>query len=238
MSPRPELYWISGSPPSWCVMLGLVFKSIEFSSKRLDHGAGENKHPKYLALNPKGQVPTFVHGDIVMRESIAILAYLDVAWPSRPIFGSDPAQHAAIWQDVMIFENDLRPTSTLIAQTLFRGKAYEVKDELARACDSFAVQLDILDQRLSGNMFLGGDMPMASDAWLFPTMGWIERALEKSADQKHENVSNLINGRKHISAWRENCSIVPVFQILIPHIGGQNELPFKPHGQSAIDTQT
>jgi glutathione S-transferase len=74
---QPTLYWISGSPPAWRVMLAMVLKDIAFTSRRLDHAKGENRTAEYLALNPKGQVPTVTFGETVVRESIAILAWLE-----------------------------------------------------------------------------------------------------------------------------------------------------------------
>ena len=39
------------------------------------------KTPEYLALNPMGKVPTLVHGDTVITETPAVLAYLADAFP-------------------------------------------------------------------------------------------------------------------------------------------------------------
>lgn len=71
---RPDLYWTSGSPPAWRVMLALAIKGVPFNSRRLDTDTKDNRAPSYLALNPKGQVLTLVRGDVVIRESLAIRA--------------------------------------------------------------------------------------------------------------------------------------------------------------------
>ena len=110
--PHPQLYWISGSPPAWRVMLALTLKGIAFESRQLDHGAGENHAPEYLKLNPKGQVPTLVMGDLVIRESIAILGWLDRAVAERPIWGATTEDAAQVWQDVMEMEAVLRAPVT------------------------------------------------------------------------------------------------------------------------------
>ena len=39
-------------------------------------GDKEHKSPKILALNPRGQAPTFTDGTIVINESLAICQYL------------------------------------------------------------------------------------------------------------------------------------------------------------------
>ena len=87
---RPELYFISGSPPAWRVTLALWAKGIPYTARRLHTDNGGNRTVDYLALNPRGQVPTLVHSGTALTESVAILAYLDAAWPERPVFGSTP----------------------------------------------------------------------------------------------------------------------------------------------------
>lgn len=168
---QPDLYWISGSPPAWRVMLGFTLKGIVFTSRRLDHGAGENRSPDYLALNPKGQVPTIVAGDLVIRESIAILAWLDRAFPDRPIWGETATDTAHVWQDVMLMEGDLRPHVTETARTLLRKTRldHSTIDVLCREMDSY-------ETRLSQQPYLGGSIPMASDIWLYPALHWIAGA--------------------------------------------------------------
>ncbi|MEM6612079.1 MAG: glutathione S-transferase family protein [Cyanobacteria bacterium P01_C01_bin.72] len=49
---------------------------IAYQDKKLDLGAGDNKQPEYLAINPMGKVPALVDGDFNIWESGAILWYL------------------------------------------------------------------------------------------------------------------------------------------------------------------
>ena len=204
-----ELFWISGSPPSWRVMLGLTLKGIPFTSRRLDHGAGENKKDAYLALNPKGQVPTLVHGDTVIRESIAILAYLDRAWQDRPIFGATASKAATIWQDVMVFEADLAPAGRLIAPTLLRGMSAARRDELGSATASFLAALDVVEDKLAQQPFVSGDAASASDCWLYPALGWVERAIAKTSDPVSDPLARHLSDRPHLSAWHARFGDLP-----------------------------
>lgn len=57
-------------------MLALEVKQLKYTSRLLEASKGENKAPEYLKLNPRGTVPTLKDGDIVVRESLAIMAYL------------------------------------------------------------------------------------------------------------------------------------------------------------------
>lgn len=205
----PELYWISGSPPAWRVMLALTLKGVPFRSRRLDHGKGENKTPAYLALNPKGQVPTLVHDGLVVRESIAILAYLDRAWVNRPIFGATPAEAAAVWQDVMLFEGDLRPAVTTIAQTLLGSRSGERAEALAAAVATLDQHYAALSTRLSGAPYLGGSEPMAADIWLYPAMGWIGRGIERTRDAVPSALANWRAEHPALAAWHDRLTALP-----------------------------
>ena len=82
-----ELYWGSGSPFAWRVMLTLEVKKLAYESKLLEFSKGEHKTPAYLRLNPRGKVPTLKDGDFAVYESIAIMAYLDRKYPEPPLFG-------------------------------------------------------------------------------------------------------------------------------------------------------
>lgn len=201
---RPTLYWISGSPPAWRVMLGLVLKGISFDSKRLDHGAGENQQRQYLALNPKGQVPTLITGDVVMRESIAILAWLDRAWPQRPIWGGSASEAARVWQDVMIMESDLRPAVTATAQGLLRGNT--VSNDI-RA--TLAKEADTLNTRLNNTPFLGGAQPMAADVWLYPAIHWIARGVALASNQAFSEARDLTKSRPALDTWAKRMAALP-----------------------------
>ncbi|MEO3415739.1 glutathione S-transferase family protein [Roseovarius sp. CAU 1744] len=208
----PVLYWISGSPPSWRVMLALTLKGIPFTSKRLDHGAGENKQPAYLALNPKGQVPTLVDGDVVIRESLAVLAWLDRAYLHRPIWGADAGQAAQIWQDVMLMEGDLRPAVTVTAQSLLRGMPLPDAER-----DALLVGVDALSKTLETQHFLGGGTPMANDIWLYPALHWIARGVVKSGAAPLP-IARLTEDRPALAAWMARIAALPgVAETYPPH---------------------
>ena len=60
--------------------------------------AEEHKGPEIMALNPRGQVPTLVDGDIIVGESLAALLYLDDAYPEHPLLPSSKKERALVSQ--------------------------------------------------------------------------------------------------------------------------------------------
>jgi glutathione S-transferase len=55
-----------------------------------------HKSPEIQALNPRGQVPTFKDGDIVVNESLAILLYLEDAYPEPSLLPKDKKDRALV----------------------------------------------------------------------------------------------------------------------------------------------
>jgi glutathione S-transferase len=54
----------------------LSLLNVEYENINVDLRKGEQKAPEFLELNPFGQIPVLVDGDVVIRDSNAILVYL------------------------------------------------------------------------------------------------------------------------------------------------------------------
>ena len=93
-----ELFWGSGSPFVWRVMLTLEAKGLQYQSTLLEFSKGEHKSASYLQLNPRGKVPTLKDGDYALYESLAIMAYLERKFPQPPLLGMTPAETGMIWR--------------------------------------------------------------------------------------------------------------------------------------------
>ncbi|XP_066524444.1 glutathione S-transferase rho [Hoplias malabaricus] len=84
MSSDMLLLWGSGSPPCWRVMIALEEKQLQgYKHKLLSFEKKEHKGQEVLELNPRGQLPTFKHGDVVVNESIAACMYLENCFKSQ-----------------------------------------------------------------------------------------------------------------------------------------------------------
>src|SRR5450631_1369539 len=97
------LYWGSGSPFSWRVLLALEHKGLPYESHLLHFDKQEQQSPQMLKLNPRGRLPVLKDGDYVVFESVAVLYYLDVKYPQAPIFGSNPEEAGVIMRVICEF---------------------------------------------------------------------------------------------------------------------------------------
>ena len=96
--------------------IALREKGIEFELVRVPFVKGDHyepKHPEVLRINPKGQVPVMIHGDVEIFDSTLIFEYLEDAFPEPPLWPKDPRARAAarvveLKSDDVVFMNITR----------------------------------------------------------------------------------------------------------------------------------
>src|SRR5215210_7137745 len=79
-----KFYYGSGSPFGWRVWLALEHKGIPYERFTLSFGEGQTKTAEYLAISPRGKVPSIVDRDFKLYESDAIVEYLDERFTDGP----------------------------------------------------------------------------------------------------------------------------------------------------------
>ena len=89
------LYHHDKSTCSQKVRICLAEKGVEWDSRQVDLMNSENLSPEYLAINPNGVVPAFVHDGRPIIESTVMCEYLDEVWPDEPkLTPADPVERA------------------------------------------------------------------------------------------------------------------------------------------------
>ena len=175
------LYSVSGAPSPWRVQIGLTFKGLAFDLTTLSAQKQEHKSPEFLKLNPRGTVPVLIDGDTQLTDSIGILAWLDRAYPDKPLFGETPSQSAVIWQRVMSIAEFVPPAVSGVLRPLFFGGETEATDALREAAQALTDELTISETYLSQSAFLAGANPTAVDAVMFPHIRLLVRATQTHA---------------------------------------------------------
>jgi len=90
-----ELYHHDASTCSQKVRICLAEKRVEWVNRQVDLGSQENLTPEYLAINPNGVVPAFVHDGTPIIESTVMCEYVDEVWPEGPrLTPEDPKKRA------------------------------------------------------------------------------------------------------------------------------------------------
>jgi glutathione S-transferase len=212
-----ELFWISGSPPSWRVMLALEIKQLDYTSHQLDSTLKQHKSVDYLQLNPRGQVPVLRVEDTIVRESLAIIAYLDRLHPIPPLLGTDPAATGQIWQWLMDFENHLRPAMATIALAIFRDRRELQLEEIAAATEIIKFEIGEIDRQLARQAYLTDRAFSAADITLYPSLQWLRRALTQSKIPKiTQQVAEVLATAEHLQQWERSIEAIPGYDKTYP----------------------
>jgi glutathione S-transferase len=176
-----EVFWGSGSPYAWRVLLALEHKRLPYVSHLLQFSKQEHKSPHMLALNPRGRVPVLKDGDYVCFESLAILYYLDLKYPQPPIFGRTPEEAGTIMRVICEYQAYIEPHLQKITSGIFFGDADLAGDEITAALHAAASEARTIEGRLSKSEWIVGDAFSAVDMVIFPGIQLLKRALEKPA---------------------------------------------------------
>jgi glutathione S-transferase len=130
---------------------------IDYEQNALDHIAGDNKKPEYLAINPSGKVPALVDGDVVMSESLAINLYLarkydNGLWPSSEVDRAR-AEQWTFWA-----AGEAEPhTLTIAIERLFKPEDARNEAKAKAGEEALAPRLSYIDVHLKNRDFLVGD---------------------------------------------------------------------------------
>ena len=218
------VHTVSGAPRPWRVLLGLTFKSLDYEIRYLENSKGELKSKTFMEINPRGTVPVLEEGPIRICDSIGSLAWLDRAYPERPLFGSTSLEAANIWQMTTDFADHLRAACHRLLWPILvegiRPPSHQSKEygDLKAAADGVLFELEVLARHLSdGRRYLAGDSPTAADAIAFPEV----RLLERAIDQKHDIMDSLglvyLESKfKQLIIWKRRIAELPGFEQTMP----------------------
>ncbi len=213
-----EVFWDSGSPYVWRVLLALEVKEVPYTSRRIQFAKDEHKTPEFLAMNPRGKIPVVRFADFILYESTAILAWLDRKWPERPIFGHDSSEHGQIWRAVSEIEAYLQPEAVRMARLRMARTIYFDSVELEAvksAAEATHTELGRIEGAL-GKMMVG-DQVSAADIVLLPAVQLILRTAGHERSVPLElGFLPLAERYPKLAAWLERMEVLPGYDRTYP----------------------
>ncbi len=111
-----KLYSFFRSSAAYRVRIALHVKELAFETvaKHLRRGGGEQRKPDYLAVNPQGLVPALEDGGLTVTQSLAIIEYLEEAYPeTRRLLPATPADRATVRAMSQAVACDIHPINNL-----------------------------------------------------------------------------------------------------------------------------
>ena len=112
------------------VRIALLEKGIAFEE---DSGVKPSQEADYLARSPMGKVPYLEVDGTRIRESGAILEYLEDAYPQKPLLPKDPLERARVREIVVFLELHMELVARRMYGMLAGGKP--VSDETRQRVD-------------------------------------------------------------------------------------------------------
>jgi glutathione S-transferase len=212
-----EIHWVSGSPYAWRVLLALELKGIAYVSRLRQLSTGELGAPDYLAMNPRGKVPTVRDGEYVVYESLAILAYLERKHPDPPLFGRTAEEHGTIWRIASEYTAYLDPAVEALILPIYAGEILGREAELRRAADVIRSELATYEALAARAPWLAGDAVSAADLVFYPALRSIERSAEKEIARPLElELVPMAPRWPALAAWRERMERLAGHERTVP----------------------
>ena len=150
-----------------CYKARLLFSllDIEYERHAVDFYDGrEHKSAAYLAMNPRGQVPVLVDGDVTIWDSQAVLAYIARRYGGDDWLPVDAAGLAEVMQWLAVSENEV-----LFGLAIARAiKKFGRAGNLEQAQGLGRKGLDVLEGRLENHDWLALDRPTIADLACYP----------------------------------------------------------------------
>ena len=174
------LYSYFRSSASYRVRIALNLKRInyEYRAVPLLNKGGAQHSEEYRKLNPSNQVPTLIHGDHVIGQSMAIIDYLDQIKPEPLLFPKGAFQRALVIQACEVINSGAQPLHNLrVLQELEKRFAATEAQKNEWTAFWIATSLTALENLLSkhaGN-FCFGQRVTAADCFLIPHLANADR---------------------------------------------------------------
>ena len=212
-----EVFWSSGSPFAWRVLLTLEAKRLPYESRRLEFSKRDLKTPEYLALNPRGQVPTLRDGGYVVYESIAVMAYLEMRYPETPLFGITAEETGTIWRVICEAASYLEQPMEAFILPIYGDTATEKADQVRAALPAIRDELARLEAALRRRDWLASPAISAADIAVFPLIKSLLRAAGKPAASAFEHDLTPFSSKyPALAAWLVRVEALPGYKRTYP----------------------
>lgn len=91
-------YDCSTAPSPKRARMFIAEKGLDIETRDISIAKGEQLSPEFLAINPFATVPVLVTDDgTTLTENSGIAAYLEAAFPDKPLLGRTPEETGLVW---------------------------------------------------------------------------------------------------------------------------------------------
>ena len=221
-----ELWWGSGSMPSRRVMLALAVKGVPYEGHLVSFAARDTRKPEFLAMNPRGKVPTIRDGAFVLSESLAILAWLDAKHPEPPLFGRDAAELGHVWRLCLEHENHFDHAWRNSLRPIAFGQAKEKADEVRAGLPAMHDELRGLERTVEKGWMVGASISAADIVWFCALAFVVRAATRPAADDFDLGILPLADHFPGLLPWVRRIEALPDYDRTIPPHWLEGDRPY------------
>ena len=170
-----KLYYVPGT----CALashIALEEAGADYSATRLDFKANQQQSKEYLAINPKGRVPSLVTDRGIITETPAILAYIAQTFPKAKLA---PLDDAFAFAQVQSFNNYL--CATVHVAHAHKGRGYRWATDESSFADmkrmvpkSVSAGVELIEKGMLKGPWVMGEQYTVCDPYLYTIALWLE----------------------------------------------------------------
>ena len=170
-----KLYYAKGT----CALashIALEETGAEYSTVQINFATHEQRSPAYLAINPKGRVPSLVTDRGILTETPAMLAFIAQSFPKAKLA---PLEDPFRFAEVQAFNSYL--CSTVHINHAHRPRGSRWADDPAaleamkkKVPETMAACFDLIETKMIKGPWVMGDTYTICDPYLFTLAGWLE----------------------------------------------------------------
>lgn len=166
-------YWRSSA--AYRVRIALNLKGLPYETVpvHLARDGGEQHKAPFSDLNPQELVPVLLHGNRILRQSMAIMEYLDETWPTPPLMPATARDRQRVRSLAQVIACDIHPLNNLRVLQFFEH-TWNVPQAEREAWVRHWIQVgfEALETTLCDNPSTGtycdGEVPTMADCCLVP----------------------------------------------------------------------
>jgi maleylacetoacetate isomerase len=166
-------YWRSSA--AYRVRIGLNLKGLAYDIMpvHLLRDGGEQHSESFRDANPQQLVPVLQHGHRMLRQSLAILEYLDEIWPSPQLLPAIARDRPRVRALAQLVAGDVHPLNNQRGLQYFENEWGVPQPERDRWMqhwieEGFAAFEAMVYHHPSTGTFCDGDVPTIADCCLVP----------------------------------------------------------------------
>ena len=197
-------YWRSSA--CYRVRIALNLKQLPYETIAVHLAKGEQHADGFQEVNPQELIPVLMHGGRMLRQSLAIIDYLDENFDTnRPLMPSVARERQRVRAIAQMIACDIHPLNNLRVQQ-YLEKEFKASEKQREAWtrhwieEGFVALEAVLKDSLATGTYCEGDSPTMADCCLVPQVYNAQRFGVKL--DKYPNIKRI----------NDECMKLPAFQ--------------------------